>query len=314
MLTTTAYDSPTDAVIECARHLLDHALPPTLRDDRFSESWAAEVQTADATFVASSATLDGHPFGIVTGTASRGRLQLDALISPHRRDASGDTDAPRVDQTAVLLRLLDDLVPTISTLDIDTIELWGKPSQEFHEAAAATLGFSLHRSLHQMRCPLPNDATALATRSFIPGKDDETLRLVNNRAFAGHPDQGNLSATDLQARLDEPWFDPDGVRLYEVDGAVLGFCWTKVHDEQGLGEIYAIGIDPSAHGQGLGVPMTAAGLHWLAEAGLDTGMLYVEGDNEPALRTYRKLGFDIVRTDRVWQRSGVWPRAEEMTR
>ena len=64
-----------------------------------------------------------------------------------------------------------------------------------------------------------------------------------------------------------------------------------------------IGIDPDFHGQGLGVPMTAAGLHWLSDHGLDTGMLYVEADNAPALRTYERLGFVRFRTDRAWARA-----------
>ena len=48
--------------------------------------------------------------------------------------------------------------------------------------------------------------------------------------------------------------------------------------------------------------MTAAGLAWLAQQGLTTGMLYVEADNEPALRTYYKLGFEQHRTDRAWHK------------
>ena len=80
-------------------------------------------------------------------------------------------------------------------------------------------------------------------------------------------------------------------------------CWTKIHDAEALGEIYAIGVDPDFHGQGLGVPMTAAGLDWLHAQGLQIGMLYVEGDNEPAIRTYQKLGFEIARTDMAWERT-----------
>ena len=98
----------------------------------------------------------------------------------------------------------------------------------------------------------------------------------------------------------QPWFDPEGIRLYEVDGVLAGFCWTKRHDEPKLGEIYVICIDPDFHGRGLGRPMTAAGLDWLAEQGETIGMLYVEADNVPAIRTYEGLGFDIVRTDRAW--------------
>ncbi|MCP4227094.1 MAG: GNAT family N-acetyltransferase, partial [Actinomycetia bacterium] len=53
-------------------------------------------------------------------------------------------------------------------------------------------------------------------------------------------------------------------------------------------------------GQGLGAPMTSAGLDWLHQQGLATGMLSVEADNPPAVQTYQRLGFSIVRTDRAW--------------
>jgi mycothiol synthase len=105
----------------------------------------------------------------------------------------------------------------------------------------------------------------------------------------------------------------DGVRLNDDPdrpGHLAGFCWTKVHEplapgQPRLGEIYAIGVDPSRHGQGLGVPMTGAGLRWLAGQGLTTGMLYVEADNQPALATYDRIGFRHHRTDRAWHRLAV---------
>lgn len=112
----------------------------------------------------------------------------------------------------------------------------------------------------------------------------------------------------LEAKMAEPWFEPDGLRVADdpnVEGRLLGFCWTKVHkpvapEQPELGEVYVIGVDPDHHGKGFGVPMTAAGLAWLAGQGLETGMLYVEADNQPALATYFKLGFNVHRTDRSW--------------
>ncbi len=42
----------------------------------------------------------------------------------------------------------------------------------------------------------------------------------------------------------EPWFDPAGLLLAEdADGTLLGFHWTKRHDER-LGEVYVVGISP----------------------------------------------------------------------
>ena len=69
-----------------------------------------------------------------------------------------------------------------------------------------------------------------------------------------------------------------------------------------LGEIYVIAVDPDFSGQGLGQPMTVAGLEWLAGRGLAVGMLYVESDNHPANVVYRRIGFEHHHTDRAYRR------------
>ncbi len=284
----------TDEVIHAARHLFEHALPIDDRDDRFSDVWADEIRQPNSPFVAALACdPNGHPVGLITGSTSRGRLQLDALVSDNKHWPSDE----------VLDGLLCELEPHVREHRVDTIELWGRPAFDWHDSVATAHGMHRIRSLHQMRCSLPTTPSTIATRAFVRGTDEELLREVNNRAFAGHPDQGNLSVDDLERKLSEPWNRDGGIRLYEQDGQIAGFCWTKIHEAERLGEIYAIGVHPDFHGQRLGVPMTAAGLDWLSDQGLTTGMLYVEGDNEPAIRTYRKLGFDIARTDMAWERT-----------
>ena len=283
-------------IVQQATAVLDGALAPAKRDDRF-QNW-----TPADDLVAAIALTGETPIGFLGGAMDRDRLQLDALIV---ESWSEGIQAPML-----MAAMYQALSPTIATSGAKTVELWGKPAESWHRSLAEREGFDELRALHQLRCTLPLDGPILDTRPFVPGQDEERLITVNNRAFAEHPDQGGMTVEDLTAAAAQPWFNPDGIRLYDDPAdsdRLAGFCWTKIHEpiaagEPALGEIYAIGVDPDHHGKGLGKPMTAAGLAWLAQQGLTTGMLYVEADNEPALRTYYKLGFEQHRTDRAWHK------------
>lgn len=196
---------------------------------------------------------------------------------------------------------LSQTVHQIATFGGGAAELWIHGVTDDADALARSLGAVAYRDLWQVRCPLPAARSSLETRAFTPA-DTDALVAVNNRAFSWHPEQSGMTRESLQATMAEPWFNPDGFRLFERDGQLLGFCWTKMHAEMEPphGEIYVIAVDPSAHGQGLGTPMTLAGLDWISDQGIEHALLYVESDNDPANATYRKIGFTRFRTDRAY--------------
>ena len=90
-------------------------------------------------------------------------------------------------------------------------------------------------------------------------------------------------------------------------GTIPGFrrarrttCWASTGrkctpEQAGVGEVYVLGVDPSAQGRGLGALLTSVGIAFLARrmagAAEPTVLLYVESDNTAALRTYQRLGF-----------------------
>jgi mycothiol synthase len=159
------------------------------------------------------------------------------------------------------------------------------------------------RRLLQMRCELTDlPSVTIETRPFRPGADEAAWLAVNNAAFAGHPEQGGWDLDAVLLREHEPWFEPEGFRVHEIDGRMVGFCWTKVHDELSppAGEIYVIAVDPAFHGSGLGHQLTLAGLRHLANRGLSVGMLYVDAANTAAVDLYRRLGFEIHGVDQAY--------------
>ncbi len=177
------------------------------------------------------------------------------------------------------------------------LSLETEPSTPADAAEAAAAGLELVRCIQQLRVPLPllDSSPVLPTRTFVPGEDDAAFLGVNNRAFEWHPDQSNWTSEQLNDRLREPWFDAEGFLLHEIDGALAGFCWTKIHpataSDPELGEIYVIAVDPASHGRGLGRSLTIAGLAHLSSKSVTVGMLHVEHDNLAAQSLYRDLGF-----------------------
>ncbi|MGP0031238.1 MAG: mycothiol synthase [Acidimicrobiales bacterium] len=190
------------------------------------------------------------------------------------------------------------------------VRLWIMQAGPDDDKAVEALGFRPERDLLQMRVPLPLPVDAVAatrpvqTRPFQPGRDDDMWLSVNNRAFAGHPEQGNWTLEKLHDRERAEWFDPDGFLVAPApDGrGLIGSCWTKVHRRFAppLGEIYVISVDPSRHGEGWGRALTVAGLQWLSAQGLRVGMLYTDAANAAAVALYRSLGFSVDHVDRSY--------------
>ena len=166
------------------------------------------------------------------------------------------------------------------------VHWWVPAATDDDDALARSLGLQPGRRLLQMRRPLPTGlAVEVATRPFRPGVDEAAWVEVNNRAFAGHPEQGGWTIDTVRRREAEPWFDPAGFRLHERDGRLAAFCWTKLHPPDGagetLGEIYVIGVDPDFQGIGLGPS---------ADAGRPRVDLVPRRDHRHALRGRRQHG------------------------
>ena len=185
----------------------------------------------------------------------------------------------------------------------DGLKAWSHGNHEAAADLAARYGYAPVRELWKMRmttagAELPDAGLpeGVSIRSFVPGQDEDAWLAANRAACSHHPEQGNLTRADLEARMAEDWFDPAGFLLAEDrDGRLLGFHWTKVHPQHGphpaIGEVYVVGVAPEAQGMGLGKALTIAGIRHLQDLGLHAVMLYTDADNTPAVSLYRRLGF-----------------------
>jgi mycothiol synthase len=239
-----------------------------------------------------------------------------ALVAPHEAELVVDPDARRHGHGGQLLDALLERVPS-------GLRVWAHGDHPAARALAASRGLTPVRELLQLRAEVPVPApapelvegpdaedastssatvhasTSSATEdastssatvsSATAGFDADEWVALNARAFASHPEQGAVTRADLDVLMGEPWFDADDLLLLRDGDELVGYCWLKV--EHGVGEFYVVGVSPDRQGEGLGRQLVRAGLARLAERGIRTASLYVEGDNAPALRLYRSFGF-----------------------
>ncbi|MBU6514434.1 MAG: mycothiol synthase [Acidobacteriota bacterium] len=179
----------------------------------------------------------------------------------------------------------------------EVVDWWTRDSDGSFENVVRTL------QLMTINLPVPvADVPADAVvRNFDAGIDDAAWLAQNNAAFADHPEQGAWRLDDLEERIREPWFDPSGFLVLEIDGRIAASCWTKVHElhPERFGEIYVISVDPAFQGRGLGRVMLTRGLQYLRQRGVHRAVLFVDADNLSAQSLYRSLGFSVEREDQL---------------
>jgi mycothiol synthase len=247
---------------------LDEAALLSLRHGLGSSAlWMAGDGEGDGGF----ARLHGGALDVVVAPGSRGRGLGSLLVS-------AATEAP------------------------GPLKAWSHGNHPAAAVLAERFGFDrvrdlwvMRRSLSDLPAPPPPADDGIDVRTFRVGQDEEPWLALNAEAFVHHPEQGRLTRADLDQRMAEPWFDPAGFFLATRDDLLVGFHWTKVHGSRvtdgAYGEVYVVGVSPSAQGSGLGRRLTLTGLEHLASRGLDRVILYVEAENAPAVAIYSRLGF-----------------------
>ena len=241
----------------------------------------------------------------VSGTGKSATAEL-AVHPDHRRRGIGSD----------LVRAIFDRAPDAA--------VWAHGDLPAAEALAEKLSLARTRELLKMRRRTA-DAPRLPQADPAPGIETGTLAdatseggsrwpsldaraeflRVNNAAFHWHPEQGGWTRAQLDERLAVDWVDTRAIFLaVDTTGAesrLAGFHWTKTVSEPGQpveGEVYVVAVDPADQGRGLGGLLTAMGVaHLEGPVGAGSVVLYVEGDNHPAVRTYEKLGFEVEHRD-----------------
>jgi mycothiol synthase len=182
------------------------------------------------------------------------------------------------------------------------LRVWAMGDSPAARGLAKATGMTRRRELLIMErgldeeLPQPVIPAGVEIRTFVPGQDEQEWLQVNSAAFAPHPEQALIDQDDLADRMAEPWFDPEGFFVATVDDTVVGFHWTKQHQDH-LGEVYVLGVAPAAAGRGLGKALLLTGLRSMQERGNTRVQLYVESDHRAAIELYLNYGFATVNRD-----------------
>jgi mycothiol synthase len=228
----------------------------------------------------------------------QGDLVGYAQLEVHQSGSGQLVVHPNWRRTGIGSLLLKEL---LQTSDLP-LRIWAVGNSPAAQALAASEGLTPARELLIMKrsltepIPEPIVPTQITVRTFVPGHDEEEWLGVNARAFSHHPEQGQLTRADLDDRMAEPWFDPHGFFIAQRGDVMVGFHWTKQHEDK-LGEVYVLGVDPGAGGQGLGKVLLATGLRYLQGQGNTIVELYVEADHQRAIGLYSGYGFAVASRD-----------------
>src|SRR4249919_1915033 len=157
------------------------------------------------------------------------------VVSPdHRRQGIG---------TLLLQRLIME--------SSSPLRVWAMGDTPAARALATAAGMARQRELLIMErrldgeLPEPVVPAGVQIRTFVPGQDEQEWLRVNAAAFAHHPEQALIDRDDLADRMAEPWFDAEGFFVATINDTMIGFHWTKQHQDQ-LGEVYVLGVVPAA--------------------------------------------------------------------
>lgn len=198
--------------------------------------------------------------------------------------------------------LVDRLIDEAREADVERFDIWAHHADAASVGLASAYGLRDTRRLWQLAMRLAAVApghrrvaspVGIRLRNFEAGRDDELLVALIRDAFPEHPENAGFSREDFATRRALDWFDPSAILLAEdeASGQPLGLHWMKRDVTRREGEVYILGVTPAAQDRGVGRHLLLEGLEEMRRREIHLAYLYVDADNEAALRLYRAAGF-----------------------
>lgn len=189
--------------------------------------------------------------------------------------------------------------------DLPATITWRPPSIGMSRFAIP-FGASIERTILELRGEAPDRSITPNRVRFADaaelGAVAQRIALINNAAFGDHPEQGALTAAEIEMRQRSSWFDPSLLVIAideQGEQPDAGFVWMKCVTGRPA-ELYVVAVHPAAGIRGLGRLLVAEGFARAADKSAARGaMLFVDAANERAVTLYRSMGFRPVRRQDV---------------
>ena len=143
---------------------------------------------------------------------------------------------------------------------------------------------------------------SLAIRQLVV-EDVEAFRAIRLEALLDSPEAfGGDHGEESQQHLEAFTAQLTGSAVFGAfqDGAlcgVVGLFWSQSAKRRHLGHLYTVYVKPALRGTGCALPLIEAAVDHAKTLGKIQVMLGVSTHNEPAMRLYRKAGFEIYGTE-----------------
>lgn len=137
----------------------------------------------------------------------------------------------------------------------------------------------------------------IATRRAGPADLDAVDRIESTAFTADRFSRRNLARMLASRSAD--------VTLAEFDGRPAGYALVLFRNGSRVGRLYSIAVLPEFRGKGLADELMHAAFDCAITRGCDRMRLEVRAANAPAIRTYERAGFNLLK-----EMSGYYPDGE----
>jgi len=151
--------------------------------------------------------------------------------------------------------------------------------------------------------PEPSVPPGVRLRPVDVARDAAAMHAIDTASFATAPDYMPESLAEfIERNLDVYDFDAGLSRVVTENDQIVGFLLANRREEEGLGYVSILAVEPGHQNRGLGTTMLRSAFAAFAAAGLREAQLGVASYNDRGLRVYERVGMTVRHQFDIYER------------